>query len=135
MHWTITYRLVETKEEESFKVVVANTVSNPGAVVVHFGYANVAYAAVVRARWFPIATLLTVHFLVGRGRLRNHFRPLKCGDCVREQRHEDEEVEEHFDKLEVNFVGHPLIHLAVHQIERHRVETDDNESHKKHEGG
>lgn len=129
----MTYSLVEAEEEESLEVVIANAVADPRAVMVHFGHANVAYAAVMRAQRLPVATLLAVQVLVRRGHLRDHFWLFECCHCVGEQRHEYEGVEEDFYELAVDFVGHPLIHFVVHQVHRHRVENDDNNAHDEDE--
>ena len=123
--------MVEAEEEESLEVVVADAVAYPRAVVVHFWDANIANAAVVRAQRFPVAALLAVHVLVWRRRLWDHFWLFEGRHGVGEQRHEDEAIEEDFDEFAVNLVGHPLVHLVVHQVQGHRVENDNNEAHDK----
>lgn len=128
-----TYGLVEAEEEERLKVVVADAVPNPWTMVIHLGHTNVADTAVVCALRFPVATGLTVHFLVGWWRLRYYFGSFECCHAIGEERHENESVEENFDEFAVDFVGHPLIDLIIHQVDRHRVEEDDDESHDEDE--
>ena len=101
--------------------------------MVHFWDAHVANAAVVRAQGLPVAALLAVHVLVLRGHLWNDFGLFECRHCVGEQGHEDEGVEEDLDELAVDLVRHPLVHLVVHQVHRHRVENDDNNAHDEDE--
>lgn len=75
--------LVEAEQEEGFEVVIANAVTDPGAVVVHFGHANVANPAVMRALGLPVAALLAIHVLVGWRCLRDDFWPLQGRHCIR----------------------------------------------------
>ncbi len=77
--------------------MVANTVADPGTMVVHFGHANVTNAAVVRALWLPIPTSLAIKFLVRRRRLWNYLGSLDCCDSIGEKSHEDKEIEKDFD--------------------------------------
>ena len=93
----MTYGLVEAEEEEGFEVMVADAVSKPRAVMIHLGHTNSAYTAMMSSLWLPIAALLAVQVLIGRGRLWDHLRSLKCCDSVRKQCHENEVVKEHFN--------------------------------------
>lgn len=113
--------------------MVADAVADPGAVVVHLGDTHVAYAAVVRPHGLPVAALLAVHGLLGWYRLRDDLGPLEGGHSVREQSHENEEVEENFHELEVHLVCHPFVHLKVHQVDWHCIESDDDEAHSENE--
>ena len=53
--------------EEVFHVVLAHTIIDPGAVMVHFEYAEATLTAVVGACWFPslfafaLVTVLHIH--------------------------------------------------------------------------
>ena len=74
--------MVETEKEECLEIVVANAVAEPRAVMIHLGHTDSANAAMVRSLGLPVAALLTVHVLVGRGRLRDHFWSLESGHSI-----------------------------------------------------
>ena len=113
--------------------MVADTIPDPRTVMVHLGNANVADAAVVSALGLPVAASLAVHLFIRRWCLRDDFGLFESCHCIREQRHEDQEVEEDLNQLAVYLVGHPFIHFVVHQVDRHRVEDNNDESHHEYE--
>ena len=128
-----TYSLVEAEKEEGLEVVIADTVANPGTVVVHFGNANVADTAVVCPLWLPVAASLAVHVLLRRSCLWDNFGSLECSHTVGKQCHGHQEIEQDFHQFAVDLVGHPLVHFVVHQVYRHRIENDDDKAHDKDE--
>ena len=65
--------MVDTEEEEGLEVVVADTVAKPGAVVIHFGNADLADRTVVCSLGLPVATVDTVVLLVRWRHLRDDF--------------------------------------------------------------
>lgn len=65
--------MVEAEEEEGLEVVIADTISNPGTVMVHFGHADVANATMVRSLRLPVPTMLAVQILIRRRCLRDDF--------------------------------------------------------------
>ena len=91
--------MIEAEQKEGFEVVIADAVSDPRTVVVHLWDAKVADTAVMSALRFPIAAALTVGFLITWRRLRDNFWLLESGNCVGQQSHENQEVEEHFVQL------------------------------------
>ena len=114
--------------------MIANTVADPRAMVIHFCDTNLANRAVVSAYRFPIAAMLTVAVLIWRSHLRDHNWPSETGNEVRKQSHGDNEVVGHLYEHAMVVVIYPLVEFKVHQVERHDVEASDEDTHAPYEG-
>ena len=107
----MTYRLVESKEEELLEVVVADAIPQPRAVMIHLKHACFADGAVMCTLRLPIPAYHAVVVLVRWHHLRDRLwtaqtpyqvtRVVECHDYVEDQGHD----------LLVHLILHPVVHL------------------------
>ena len=107
----MTYRLVESEEEELLEVVIADAVPQPRAVMIHLQHACFADGAVMCALRLPIPANHAVVVLVRWHHLWDRLRTAQTPDQVARVVECHDYVENQGHDLLVHLILHPVVHL------------------------